>query len=622
MGNVTTDAPVLTVTSALAPSATNTYSLYAIDGYTGQDSQIWINSASPTTPFPNGSEVLIASVASPHTSFNGTWTVLSSFAYGFNWVLTINYILGTNLGVLVGAGTATTVNPPNLKLLLTTSPKSGVLKATFACGSTTVTTTVSVIPVGAMKFGPSVQGGENTVTSGVGPVFVRRQANYLSDAQYRRWASVVYNKQIFFTNDLNPITFTDGACVRTYSNRQPAARYIDVFFDHLVVGYPTWNGNPTPTRVHWSDLYRINQWVPSPKNEADFFDVEEWCRTDFPLCGCTGLGRIGNTLWVYTPSAIVSVRYQGRMKSPVFGQGLTGSTAGGGGPVMIFGDRVLKDIGNSLMYGLIVYKDMHYFWDGVEQDFYKFNGQEVESIGIKIKQYFLSNVNQSWSLFQATWGYARPGRQEIVWVFVSNKQSGLYFDQAIVYNWKTGRWYTQSVENLHCFVGPGITGGRADDLVGETSALTGTADQLLVPTTVNPPLWGGGLVNNLFRESTEADPDSALLYQDTPSLTTKDYGYDDLEHIKEASSIVIHAMDRYSNGVNVALSVRDNLDDPVTFPTTKLYKYDPEEKRVGLPRNAGRLLRYRFQPATTNGPVRDFVWGGFVDNVKRRVTDV
>jgi hypothetical protein len=314
------------------------------------------------------------------------------------------------------------------------------------------------------------------------------------------------------------------------------------------------------------------------------------------------------------------MRYQGRLKTPVFGGSLSGSASGSGGPIMVLGDKVLKDVGNSLMWGLVVYKDMHYFWDGVEQDFYKFNGEQVESIGIRIKGYFLSTVNMSWPLFQATWGYARPGRQEVVWVFVSNVQSTLVFDKAIVFNWKTGKWYTQSVENVHSYTGPTIPAGRADDLVGTANNLVGTSDQLLVSPVLTASVWGTPI--GLVRESSSTDSDSALLAQDLPTLITKDYGYNDLEHIKEASSIVIHATDQHKSGVNVSLSVRDNIDDIVQFVETTLYKYDPEEKKYGLPRNAGRLLRYRFQPSTRNGPVRGFTWGGFVENVKRRVTDV
>lgn len=554
-----------------------------------------------------GQNVLISAMPSPYTGFDGTWKVLSVGTTGTLTVLTINYNYGTALGYAsIGPSAVLNPIPVPLKVLITTGPYAPILKLSFGTN----------LSATAWPGEPEVEGVG--LKFGVGTPFVRTTATFADDSQTRRWASVAYNRQIFFTNELNPIAFTDGTGIFRYSNTQPSARYIDLFFDHLVLGWPSWNGCPSPTRVQWSDLYRLNIWHPSPKNEADSYDVEEWCRTDFPLCGCTGLGRIGNTMWVYTPTAIVSMRYQGRMKSPVFGQSLTGSTAGGGGPIMILGDKVLKDIGNSLQYGLIVYKDMHYFWDGVEQDFYRFNGEQVESIGIRIKQYFLSNVNQSWPLFQATWGYARPGRQEIVWVFVSNKQASMLYDQAIVYNWKTGKWYTQSVENFYCFCGPTIPGGRADDLISTADQLTGPSNQLLVASTLNPPVWGA---NGLLRESISSDADSALIAQDPPLLVTKDFGYDDLEHIKEASSIVLHATDKYKNGVSVSLSVRDSLDDPVTYPTTDLYKYDPEEKRLGLPRNAGRLLRYKFQPATTNGPVREFTWGGFAENVKRKSAD-
>ena len=566
------------------------------------------------SPFGNGQSIVVSGVSSPYTGFNGTWVVSQQSSLQYNsglyaWYVTIPYNLGSVLNVAAsGTVTIATTSAEPFKIICGTIPNSG-----HANVSIQVRGTIAAV------FGAVTQPVQAPLRWGVGKVFVQTTTNFASDTSYRRWASVSYNRQVFLTNELNPILFTDGAVCFRYSNQQPSARYIDVFFDHLVIGWPIWGGQSSPTRVQWSDLYRINQWIPSPKNEADSYDIEEWCRTDFPLYGCTGLGRIGNTMWVYTPTAIVSMRYQGRLKSPVFNQSLTGTTGGSGGPIMIVGDKVLKDVGNSLQWGLIIYKDMHYFWDGIEQDFYRFDGERTESIGIRIKQYFLNTINQSWPLFQATWGYARPGRQEIVWVFVSNEQTSLVFDQAIVYNWKTGKWYTQSVENTHCYNGPCLPAGRADDLVGQANSLQGTSDQLLVSTALTPPLWGSN--GAILRESVDTDPDSALLGQDLPTLITKDYSYEDLEHIKEASSIVVHATDRYQNGVNVSLAVRDNLDDPVQFVEASLYKYAPEEKRLGLPRSAGRLLRYRFQPATTKGPVRGFSWGGFVENVKRKVTD-
>jgi hypothetical protein len=607
VSDATVNAPILELGLHVAAATNPTFSIFAfyVSGIDIANKTSEVVVFGLASQFQAGQTVVISGVTN-YPGFNGTWKIMGATQYGSEVFVVINNNFGANSFSLSVNGTLT-VTGDTLKILISTAPKAPVLKLFFSHTLPTVIGTAGVNP-------PT-----NKFTFDVGQVFVRTTANFASDVNFRRWATVAYNRQVFFTNDLNPIAFTDGSACFRYSNSQPSARYIDVFFDHLVIGWPSVNGCPAPTRVQWSDLYRINQWRPSPKNEADGYDVEEWCRTDFPLHGCTGLGRVGNMMWVYTPTAIVSMRYQGRMRAPVFGQGLTGSLTGSGGPIMVLGDKVLKDIGNSLMYSLVVYKDMHYFWDGIEQDFYRFNGEQVESIGIRIKQYFLSTVNKNWALFQATWGYARPGRQEIVWVFVSNKQTSVVFDQAIVYNWKTGKWYTQSTENLFCFTGASLPAGRADDLIQPAARLPGTADQMLVASSVAPPMWGTG--TGLARESVSSDLDSALLPQDLPTLVTKDYGYDDLEHIKEASSIVLHATDRYANGVNVSLSVRDNLDDPVVYPTLTLYSYDPEEKRFGLPRNAGRLLRYKFQPGTSKGPVREFTWGGFVENVKRKVAD-
>src|SRR6266852_4791232 len=59
----------------------------------------------------------------------------------------------------------------------------------------------------------------------------------LADSSYRRWSYTLYNGKIFYTNDLNPIRYTDGSSDVALLNA-PSARYVTTWYDHIVVASP------------------------------------------------------------------------------------------------------------------------------------------------------------------------------------------------------------------------------------------------------------------------------------------------------------------------------------------------------------------------------------------------
>src|SRR5437867_6909657 len=135
-----------------------------------------------------------------------------------------------------------------------------------------------------------------------------------SDSTFRRFSTELYNERIYYTNELNPIRVTDGASDFAIGTNVPSARYLVEWFDHLVVGYATFNGSGFPHRLMTSDLYNFSKWVPDNIDEADHYDFIEWQQEDYPYVGITGLGKLKGTLFVYTPTAIIPVNYVGRPK--------------------------------------------------------------------------------------------------------------------------------------------------------------------------------------------------------------------------------------------------------------------------------------------------------------------
>ena len=60
--------------------------------------------------------------------------------------------------------------------------------------------------------------------------------------KYARFDTTTYNGQCWFVNQQNVAQYTDGIEVRSLGGSCPAGKYIEVFYDHLVIGAPVVEG--------------------------------------------------------------------------------------------------------------------------------------------------------------------------------------------------------------------------------------------------------------------------------------------------------------------------------------------------------------------------------------------
>ncbi len=396
---------------------------------------------------------------------------------------------------------------------------------------------------------------------------------------HRRWATVVYNNQLWFTNEFNSLAFTEGTRVRRYATAVPAARYLDSFFDHLVFGWTNYQGEVRPTRIHWGGLYDPSSHTPSVANETDSFDIEEWCRTDLPLVGVTGVRRLGDFLVCYTPSAIVCAVYVGLPKVMRFGAGAP----------------IFTDVGNGLMYGLASHKNMHFFFDVVEQDFYMFDGQAPQSIGTHIISYFRNTVSTNFDLLQMTWAYTRPERYEVGWVFCSTASIGRY-DKQVVFNWRTRSWYSASVEDVRCIGGQTSRARTCDELVGtQCDSLVGKVDELSNTSISNSGRLFGSSLGLVLREELLTDDTSTLLAQEAPTLETRDFFDGSLQTVKEQDSMVLDGSYTSGDGIEVSIATRDFFDQPVVYKVVGTWTPSLPNKRLTFAKVQGKIFRYRFR---------------------------
>ncbi len=429
---------------------------------------------------------------------------------------------------------------------------------------------------------------------------------FVSDSTYRRWASCMYSGQMWFLNDLNPLYFTDGSQVKSYPTVPlPKARYVEAFYDHLVVGNYTLRNESRPNGILSSGLYDPRDWVTTAENEVMRIDFEEFALPDFPLIGLTGLRRLGKLLIAYMPTAVIALAYVGL-------------------PKIYQWESIGEGVGNALPYGLASHGNTHFFFDGCEVDFFSLTaGQGIKSIGERISSYFVESLNTDPDLAARTWSFIWREMQEVWWVYVSEDSDGA-FDKAIGYSWRSGEWFTADVEDLHSFGGFARRAKTCDEL-------TGTCDQLgsvnvpvwlhynEVDTLSNsgeamcPRIWGEG-TSKILREAVGTDDNGVLVPQGDPELITKDYDYGSPDVVKEVDSVLIDAdYGGLAVGIDVYVSARRYANDAVVFKKVGRWTKNIEEGRLTFDGLSGVYFRYKFIPI--GAFIRDFRWTARVDGV-------
>jgi hypothetical protein len=297
------------------------------------------------------------------------------------------------------------------------------------------------------------------------------------------------------------------------------------------------------------------------------------------------MSKINDELLVFTPSCIIGGTYTGRKN---------------GQKVMYFQPK-MTDIGNYFRFGLVSYGNLHFFFDGISQDFYMYTGAELKPIGAPILTYFKANLTTNFELQQRTWAYTAPEKSEVGWVFC-DRTSSYAFRKAVVYNWKSNAWYVRTAEQIHSVGGALSRAKTIDELAGTIDSLGYVAIEDLSTQAEAPiPRIYGGEAGNFLQEDDGVVSPAGLLSIDTPVLETKDFHYNDMVTIKEVESLILHASYTIVSGIGeqfagvlVEVSVRDNIGDPVVYTNAGTWTPNLPEKRLSLPRTAGRIVRYRF----------------------------
>ena len=374
--------------------------------------------------------------------------------------------------------------------------------------------------------------------------------------------------------------------VRPSTMSIPSGRYVRVFFDHLVIGAPTYRGSDMPHKTMWSDLYNFSQWVPDSSNEADSYTHSEFQRGDDIVRGITGLAHFGEMLLIFTPSCIYAMEYTGL-------------------PRVMRVHPFIKDFGNGLPYASaelhssVVWCDVHH------GSFFAFRGEGPEDIGKPIADYFFNDVSNESSELMLTKALVSRKYHEVAWHYVSKVSPDGGYDKAVVYDYVNNAWAVRTLTDVSA-IGMwnkrGLTVNEMTDLVDD------------VDTIVNESEDSGEQLADVVagkyvgRHELSSDTEASLDAQSAPVLETGDLLYGSMQTIKEVSSIWIDA----STAVRVEVSAREFIDDTVNYVHVGTWTKNLAERVLTFAPIVGRILRYRFTPIT---PVRNFVFRGFEDNV-------
>jgi hypothetical protein len=404
-----------------------------------------------------------------------------------------------------------------------------------------------------------------------------------TDGRYRRWGTVMYKGHLYFTNELNSLRYTDGSAVYKLGEGMPGGRYVSNLYDHMWLAWVRKDGHTYPTRLHWSHLYDFSKWDPQATQETDFYDFEEYCSPDLPVRGITGLGKLGTSLVTYTPSAILNVRYVGL-------------------PKIVNVEPLALDIGNGLPWTLVALSGRHYFFDLKTFNFYVFTGGEApRAIGDAIQSWLAANIKTtSPSDLETMWGFYDGVNREITWVFRTTSSTS-DLNGYVSFNETTGKWTHGYCENIHAFCPGAYRARTVAELSGEVGDLTGQAADLGSVSDNTFPKMYGTANTSILREEVTGDTLASLVDCPVPVLETGDMIYGDIDKVKEVESIVIHSQWTDALNLKVEYSVRDNLEDTVTW-TVITQKWTPtlKEKRLSFPRIAGRIFRFRFTPVASS----------------------
>jgi len=400
---------------------------------------------------------------------------------------------------------------------------------------------------------------------------------------YVRW----HETQFFISEEFPLVAIQSNSVINVDGFNNPGAQYpsglyLDMFRDHLVVGaISNFKGEQNLERVMFSDLRKYGTWSEDQTNEATSYYLTAKNETNEAVEGCTGMGELAQSFVLYTPTSIEIVEYVGL-------------------PQVLNKRRLKGEIGSCFPYGVIPTSFGHFFISD-ENIYFLDESFQVNVIGEPIKNFLFETLTGDLTHRYKLHGWLDRTEDYVWWAFASKNAVAGELDTAIGYNYRLQIWTDTKMPNVHSFAQLFIVnnGLKIDDLTGTIDALTPQQIDDLAQQTNFKQLRAYGHVNcKILSEGAFDGEDVAndTLDVKEPFVETADMMYGAPERMKEIKSIGLDAS--YDNatcsGVEIFVSVREKLLDPIVYQSVGFWTDVIYEKRKTFSPRAGRVLRFKF----------------------------
>ena len=410
----------------------------------------------------------------------------------------------------------------------------------------------------------------------------------IGNTGYVRPGYVKWHDTQFFISEEFPLVAIKGDMMvnidgaNNAAPHYPSALYLVMFRDHLVAGaIANFKGDRNLERVMFSDLRKFGIWEDAQTNEAASYYLSNNNETGEAVEGCTGIGELNQQLLLYTATSVEAVEYVGLPT--------------------VYAKRKLKaEIGNCFPYTLIPTSFAHFFISDeniymVSEDF------TISPIGDPIKNFLFENLTPDLTHRYKIHGWLDRTEDYVWWAFSSKDAVAGELDTVIGYNYRMQAWTDYKTADVQSFaqltiVNAGLT---IDELTGTIDGLTPQQINDLSQQTNFKGLRAYGHVNcKIMSEGQFAgeDVENDLVDPKEPEVETPDMMYGAPEVMKEIKSIGLDASYDLAtcDGIEIFVSVREKLLDPVVYTSVGLWTTAIYEKRKTFSPRAGRVLRFKF----------------------------
>ena len=398
-------------------------------------------------------------------------------------------------------------------------------------------------------------------------------------------------------------TLNEGSFQPENTNLFPSARYIDVFYDHLVVGYSKFESAVKPYRVRWSNLRNFAEWGVEQRSEADYYDLTSSTNDLYP--GITALHSIAERVVIMTSSSINYMDYTGL-------------------PRIVHVKEHQNEIGCDFPFSSLKVNGAIFYLSEYWKNFYMWSPSGVEPIGTQVIDQLLDELQDSRFRYSSLFGYHNIQQDSLVWQYRAASGD----TREVFFNYQTREWGFRTVGyDLVAPRGDILISRRVAQLSGTVnSSLAGTNAELADPAYANSFTPQGFLVTGDGLYITKANADAlsvsgTILSQITTAnplvLETGDLPFDNPFVIKELESMGVDCdFNRTEADLFIQVSARMAVAESVDWGDKyqlKTPQPNLDQTLVSFPRRRGRWFRFRFELKPKPGKtISSFDWKGFV----------